>query len=77
MASFARAAAALPSLRARRLGSGRLPLAALPGHGAAVLAVRRDGTGRGGVVAVEFKVSSSSAARGWTCLGFVLVLGLA
>jgi len=87
MASLARAAAAaLPSLRARHLGSGsgRLPLAALSGRGAAVLAVRRDGTGRGGVLATaEFKVSSSYGARSgldlsrvrlgsWSCITAVL-----
>ncbi|CAL4961840.1 unnamed protein product [Urochloa decumbens] len=43
-------AALLPSARARRIGSGRLPLATLPGHGAVVLAGRRVGTGRGRVL---------------------------
>ncbi|KAG0515812.1 hypothetical protein BDA96_10G309700 [Sorghum bicolor] len=60
MASLARAAAAaLPSLRARHLGSGsgRLPLAALSGRGAAVLAV---------LATAEFKVPfprSASAVK--------------
>ena len=77
MASLARAAAAaLPSLRARHLGSGsgRLPLAALSGRGAAVLAV---------LATAEFKVSSSYGARSgldlsrvrlgsWSCITAVL-----
>ncbi|CAL4947884.1 unnamed protein product [Urochloa decumbens] len=46
----------LPFGRARRLGSGRLPLAALPGHGAVVLAGRRAGTGGGGVLTVALKL---------------------
>ncbi|CAL4954894.1 unnamed protein product [Urochloa decumbens] len=46
----------LPFGRARRLGSGRLPLAVLPGHGAVVLAGRRAGTGSGGVLTVALKL---------------------
>jgi hypothetical protein len=58
MVARAAAAASLPSGRARRLGSGRLPLApALPGHGAVVLAGRSVGTGHGGVLVAQFMVS--------------------
>ncbi|CAL4961843.1 unnamed protein product [Urochloa decumbens] len=53
-------AALLPSARARRLGSGRLPLAALPGHDAVVLAGRRVGTGRGGVLTAALKLKGGT-----------------
>ncbi|CAL4954898.1 unnamed protein product [Urochloa decumbens] len=48
----------LPFGRARRLGSGRLPLAALPGHGAVVLAGRRAGTSSGGALTVALKLKA-------------------
>lgn len=50
------AAAALPSGRARPLGSGRLPLAALSRQGTVVLAGQKVGAGHAGELA--FKVSS-------------------
>jgi len=53
VARAAAAAASLPSGRAGLLGSGRLPL---PRHGALVLAGRRVGVGRGGVLALQFMV---------------------
>ncbi|CAL4954900.1 unnamed protein product [Urochloa decumbens] len=53
-------AALLPSARARRLGSGRLPLAVLPGHDAVVLAGRRVGTGRGGMLTAALKLKAPS-----------------
>jgi hypothetical protein len=68
-------AASLPSGRARHLGSGRLSLAALPGHGAVVLAGRRDVTGRAGVLAVVLKVSSRVGVGSWcspSCIAAVL-----
>lgn len=43
------AASLLPSARAGRIGSGRLFLAALPGHDAFVLGGRRAGTGYAGI----------------------------
>ncbi|CAO2197926.1 unnamed protein product [Urochloa humidicola] len=58
MASLAvrAAASSLPFGRARRLGSGRLPPAALPGHDAVVFDGRRVGmTGRAGVFTAALK----------------------
>ncbi|CAL4947882.1 unnamed protein product [Urochloa decumbens] len=80
MASFvvrAAASSSLPFGRARCLGSGRLPLAALPGHDAVVLAGRRVGTGCGGVLKValnkaparDVKVACAKAGPGPDSMG--------
>ncbi|CAL4974493.1 unnamed protein product [Urochloa decumbens] len=57
----------LPFGRARRLGSGRLPLAVLPGHDAVVLAGRRVGTGRGGgALTVSLKAPARDVKAAYT-----------